>query len=145
MNHRSEPTDNDGTGSAPENISRRVRALHARAEHESTPAPEREAARKLASELLKKHSFNQEMPAAAGQSKDKVVSGAHYKHSARQTRSRRIAHAAIWVRHHVIELVVVGGTAALAVTVWVWFAALSALLAAWWAAVEYRVSRNHRE
>lgn len=65
--------DDTVIGSAPENILRRVRALLARAEHENTPEPEREASQKLAFELLEKYSIDQAMLDAAGPKQEKII------------------------------------------------------------------------
>jgi len=132
VNDRSEPAaaDNDGIGAVPENVLRRIRALLAKAEHGNTPAPEREAAKKLASELMEKYSINQ--------------GGSQYtrhSHSAGPTRSTRVR---AWIASHFGELGLIVVFIVLAVVVSPWFAVLAGLVALLWTVHEYRVRHTNR-
>jgi hypothetical protein len=47
-----------------------------------------------------------------------------------------------WAGYHLLELVGVTAPAVLAVTVWIGFAAITALVAVWWAIHEWRLARR---
>jgi len=135
-------SEDSANGKVPEHILRRVRALQARAEHESTPPAEREASRQLAADLIARYSIAEDVPTAAAKTRDTTVPNGGKPKRTEPPFARRVA---LWARSRAIELAIVIVLIVLAVTVWVWSLVLAAAVALLWAVHEYRAARHIRQ